>query len=201
MRFTAAIVSIMVATATVPQADAQRALILGGMGDGEAVPNADDAVWSSPRKPVSLEVQTVSFDRNLPAGAILIQTRQRKLFFVLPGGKALQYPVGVGREGFAWSGQNIISRKAEWPDWRPPREMIIREAHRGRRLPELMKGGPQNPLGARALYIGDTQFRIHGTTQPWSIGKAMSSGCIRMLNEHVIQLYREVQLGAQVVVE
>ena len=94
-----------------------------------------------------------------------------------------------------------MSRKAEWPDWRPPQEMIARERKRGRNLPEFMPGGPENPLGARAIYIGDTEFRIHGTTQPWSIGQAVSSGCIRMMNEEVIDLYERVQIGATVVVE
>ena len=107
----------------------------------------------------------------------------------------------LGREGFTWSGHNVITRKAEWPDWRPPANMIAREADKGHFIPAHMPGGPNNPLGARALYIGDTQFRIHGTTQPWSIGKAASSGCIRMLNEHVIDLYGQVQVGAKVVVE
>lgn len=147
------------------------------------------------------ERQTVAFQRDLAPGSILIKTRERKLYFVLPGGKAYQYPVGVGRQGFTWSGRNHVSRKAEWPDWRPPPVMIAREAKKGRDLPEIMEGGPDNPLGARALYIGSTEYRIHGTTQPWSIGRAVSSGCIRMLNEHVIDLYDHVRIGATVVVE
>jgi lipoprotein-anchoring transpeptidase ErfK/SrfK len=147
------------------------------------------------------ERQTVAFQRDLAPGSILIKTRERKLYFVLPGGKAYQYPVGVGRQGFTWSGRNHVSRKAEWPDWRPPPVMIAREAKKGRDLPEIMEGGPDNPLGARALYIGSTEYRIHGTTQPWSIGRAVSSGCIRMLNQHVIDLYDHVRIGATVVVE
>ena len=111
------------------------------------------------------------------------------------------YPIGVGRDGYTWSGSNSITRKAQWPDWRPPPNMIRREAARGHFIPAHMPGGPQNPLGARALYIGSTEYRIHGTTQPWSIGRAVSSGCIRMLNEHVIDLYDQVQVGARVVVE
>ncbi len=145
--------------------------------------------------------QVVEFHRNLPPGSILIKTAERKLYFVLPGGQALQYPVGVGREGFTWRGSNTVSRKAEWPDWRPPQVMIRREAKKGHKLPDVMEGGPTNPLGARALYIGSTEYRIHGTTQPWSIGHAVSSGCIRMLNEHVIDLYDRVGVGAKVVVE
>lgn len=153
------------------------------------------------RGTVSLEKQIVAFDRGLKPGSILVDTGARKLYFVLPNDQAILYPVGVGREGFDWSGTNKISRKAVWPDWRPPQVMINREAKRGHFLPDLMKGGPKNPLGARALYIGSTEFRIHGTTQPSSIGRAVSSGCIRLLNAHVIDLYDRVQVGALVVVE
>lgn len=145
--------------------------------------------------------QVVAFTSKLPPGSLLIRTRERKLYFVLPGGQAMQYPVGVGRDGFTWSGRNRVSRKAAWPDWRPPPVMIEREAKKGHFLPEMMPGGPKNPLGARALYIGSTEFRVHGTTQPWSIGRAVSSGCIRMLNEHVIDLYDRVAVGATIVVE
>ena len=143
----------------------------------------------------------VDFTRDMPEGSILVQTRLRKLYFVLGNGKAIEYPVGVGREGFQWSGKNRVSRKAEWPTWRPPPVMIRREAAKGYDLPEEMEGGPDNPLGARALYIGNTEFRIHGTTTPSSIGKAVSSGCIRLLNEHVIDLYERVKIGASVIVE
>jgi len=147
------------------------------------------------------EKKVVDFSRNMEPGSILVNTGERKLYLVLPGGQALMYPIGVGKEGFQWSGSNHITRKAEWPDWRPPRVMVKREAARGNFIPAFMPGGATNPLGARALYIGTTEFRIHGTTQPWSIGKAVSSGCIRMLNEHVIDLYDQVQIGARVVVE
>jgi lipoprotein-anchoring transpeptidase ErfK/SrfK len=148
-----------------------------------------------------LSVATVSFSRDLAPGSVLVKTSERRLYFVLPGGQALRYPVGVGREGFTWSGRNQISRKAEWPTWRPPAVMIEREAKRGHFLPDEMEGGPENPLGARALYIGSTEFRIHGTTQPWSIGHAVSSGCIRMLNEQVVDLFDRVKVGATIVVE
>jgi lipoprotein-anchoring transpeptidase ErfK/SrfK len=148
-----------------------------------------------------LEKQVVGFTRDMAPGSILVNTAERKLYFVLPGGLAEMYPIGVGKEGFQWRGSDRISRKAVWPDWRPPDAMIRREASKGRFIPAFMPGGPKNPLGARALYIGSTQFRIHGTTQPWSIGRAVSSGCIRMLNEHVIDLYEQVEAGAQVVVE
>jgi lipoprotein-anchoring transpeptidase ErfK/SrfK len=145
--------------------------------------------------------QIVDFETSLPAGSIIVRTYARSLYYVLPGGKAIEYGVGVGREGFTWSGTNSVSKKAEWPEWRPPKVMIEREAMKGHYIPEYMPGGPDNPLGARALYIGDTEFRIHGTSQPWSIGLAVSSGCIRMLNEEVIDLYNRVQIGTLVVVE
>jgi lipoprotein-anchoring transpeptidase ErfK/SrfK len=143
----------------------------------------------------------INFETNLSPGSILVRTAERKLYFILPDGQAIMYRVGVGREGFSWSGRNEISRKAVWPKWTPPKVMIKREAERGHIIPDFMEGGSNNPLGARALYIGGTDFRIHGTTQPWSIGHAVSSGCIRMLNEHVIDLYDRVKIGAKIVVE
>lgn len=143
----------------------------------------------------------IDFQTSLEPGSVLVRTGERKLYYILPDGKAIMYRVGVGREGFSWVGSNRITRKAEWPAWRPPAVMISREAERGHIIPDFMPGGPDNPLGARAMYIGDTEFRIHGTTQPWSIGHAVSSGCIRMLNEHVIDLYSRVEVGARVVVE
>lgn len=143
----------------------------------------------------------VDFTTTLAPGSIIIRTSERKLYYILPDGRAIKYGIGVGREGFTWSGTDKITRKAEWPDWRPPKEMIEREADRGNYIPVHMVGGPGNPLGARALYIGDTMYRIHGTTQPWSIGLAVSSGCIRLLNEEVIDLFDRVNVGAEVVVE
>jgi lipoprotein-anchoring transpeptidase ErfK/SrfK len=171
-----------------------------------AMNGSDDILAYTPSQSYSSDdgvraKQLVPFLRNLAPGSILIKTKERKLYFVLPGNQAYQYPVGVGKQGFTWSGRNTVSRKAEWPDWRPPPVMIKREAAKGRKLPDMMEGGPENPLGARALYIGSTEYRIHGTTQPWSIGRAVSSGCIRMLNEHVIDLYEQVSVGATVVVE
>ncbi len=168
--------------------------IFGGMGSGSAV--SEESLV-----PRNLRKEIVAFNRALPAGSILINTGKRRLYFVLENGKAMSYPVGVGREGYAWSGVNVITKKAEWPDWRPPEEMLKREAERGRFLPKLVKGGPQNPLGARALYIGDTLYRIHGTSSPWTVGRASSSGCIRMLNDHVIELSELAKVGAKVVVE
>lgn len=138
-------------------------------------------------------------------GTIIIDTSQRKLFLVLTGGKAIQYGVGVGRAGFAWSGTAHVGRKVEWPDWHPPKEMIARELKQyGRQLPTRMVGGIYNPLGARALYLyeghHDTLYRIHGTNEPNTIGQAVSSGCIRMLNAEVMDLYNRVKIGTKVVV-
>lgn len=151
--------------------------------------------------PEHLRSRVVAFPTPLAEGAIVVKTGARRLYFILGGGNAIEYHVGVGREGFTWSGTDIITRKAEWPDWRPPPEMIARERRRGRTLSPLVPGGPGNPLGARALYIGNTAFRIHGTTEPWTIGKAASSGCIRMLDAQVMELYDRVAIGATVVVE
>ncbi len=150
---------------------------------------------------VDVRRQIVSFKRGASPGTIIVNTRERLLYFVLKNKQAIRYPVGVGREGFAWTGRDVVSRKAEWPDWRPPAEMIEREAEKGHIIPVFMEGGENNPLGARALYIGSTAFRIHGTTQPKTIGHAVSSGCIRMLNDHVIDLYDRVSVGARVIVE
>lgn len=169
---------------------------MGGDGGGGAQDYADESAV-----PVDLAIREEAFSRALKPGSIVVNTHTRKLYFVLSGGRARVYPVGVGRQGFSWSGKNRVSRKAEWPDWRPPANMIAREERRGRFLPTVMAGGPGNPLGARALYIGDTEYRIHGTTDPGSIGRAVSSGCIRLLNRHVIDLYERVAIGATVVVE
>jgi lipoprotein-anchoring transpeptidase ErfK/SrfK len=179
--------------------------ILGAMGGSEdyamSQPNSEPMDYGIQSTDERLSIQTVPFTRDLAPGSILVKTSERKLYYVLPNGQALRYSVGVGRDGFTWVGRNQIARKAEWPTWRPPQVMIEREAKRGHFLPEQMDGGPENPLGARALYIGSTEFRIHGTTQPWSIGHAVSSGCIRMLNEQVVDLYDRVAIGATIVVE
>lgn len=196
---------LLLAVAGVADAKSGQVEFLGAMGGSEdyaMLPhNSEQMDYDIQSTDKRLAVQTVSFSRNLAPGSILVKTSERKLYFVLPNGQALRYPVGVGREGFAWSGRNQISRKAEWPTWRPPQVMIDREAKRGHFLPDEMQGGPDNPLGARALYIGSTEFRIHGTTQPWSIGHAVSSGCIRMLNAQVEDLYDRVAVGATVIVE
>ena len=129
-------------------------------------------------------------------GTVVVSTSERRLYFVLPDGRAVRYGVGVGRPGFQWGGQMSITRKAEWPDWRPPAQMLKRRPD----LPRFMKGGPDNPLGARALYLGSSLYRIHGSNEPETIGQAVSSGCIRMTNADVTDLYSRVRVGTRVVV-
>lgn len=143
--------------------------------------------------------QTVAYSGYAP-GTIVIDTRARFLYLVEAGGHAMRYGVGVGKPGFEWAGSHRVTRKAEWPDWTPPSEMRARERAKGRILPARMDGGIDNPLGARALYLGSSLYRIHGTNQPWTIGQAVSSGCIRMRNEDVTDLYERVPVGARVVV-
>ena len=140
--------------------------------------------------------QTVAYMTTEKPGTIVIDTEARFLYLVLDGGQALRYGVGVGRPGFEWAGAHKITRKAEWPDWTPPPEMLKRQPG----LPRFMKGGPNNPLGARALYLGSTLYRIHGSNEPWTIGHAVSSGCIRMRNEDVTDLYGRVGVGTRVLV-
>jgi len=142
----------------------------------------------------------VSYRTQYPPGSIIIDTSERYLYFILGDGNALRYGIAVGKEGYQWEGSMRVRKKQEWPDWRPPADMRARAAAQGKTLPKVMKGGPNNPLGARAIYLGRSEYRIHGTTAPQSIGKAASSGCIRMLNEHVIDLYDRVKLRARVVV-
>jgi lipoprotein-anchoring transpeptidase ErfK/SrfK len=144
--------------------------------------------------------QEVKYDGPYGPNTIIVNTTERRLYYVYAKGKALKYGIGVGREGFQWAGTNVVSRKAEWPGWTPPPEMIVRERAKGRILPAYMEGGIGNPLGARALYIGSTMYRIHGSNEPWTIGRAVSSGCIRMTNEDVTDLYERVRVGTKVVV-
>ena len=146
--------------------------------------------------PAPLQRQIVYYPSNEPAGTIIIDTAHTFLYLTLGDGKAIRYGIGVGREGFTWSGIEAISRKSEWPDWIPPAEMIARQPY----LPRWVGGGPGNPLGARALYLGNTAYRIHGTNDPRSIGKHVSSGCIRLRDADVIDLYNRVGIGTKVVV-
>jgi lipoprotein-anchoring transpeptidase ErfK/SrfK len=129
-------------------------------------------------------------------GTVVISTKERRLYYVLGEGTAIEYGVGVGREGFTWSGTKKVSMKKEWPDWRPPPQMLVRRPD----LPRYMQGGIDNPLGARALYLGSSNYRIHGSNEPETIGAAVSSGCIRMTNQDVIDLYNRVKIGTKVVV-
>jgi lipoprotein-anchoring transpeptidase ErfK/SrfK len=138
----------------------------------------------------------VNLDSKEAPGTIIIDTANTALYYVLGSGRAIRYGVGVGRQGFTWSGVQTISRKAEWPDWYPPAEMIARQPY----LPRFVAGGPGNPLGARAMYLGSSEYRIHGTNDPTTIGKFVSSGCIRLTNEDVSDLYSRVDVGTKVVV-
>jgi lipoprotein-anchoring transpeptidase ErfK/SrfK len=150
------------------------------------------------QSPIAREL--VAFSATAAPGTIIIDNSERRLYHVVGRGIAIKYAVSVGRNGFLWTGTNTVSRKAEWPTWVPPEDMRAREAQKGKVLPASMEGGIDNPLGARAIYLGSTIYRIHGTNQPLSIGKAMSSGCIRMANEDVEHLYANVEIGATVVV-
>jgi lipoprotein-anchoring transpeptidase ErfK/SrfK len=181
------------------------------------------AAWAQPRPPMSLDRngtaqaddqpgyvatpeeenlpaqyrrQLVFYRTNEPPGTIIIDTPGRFLYLVQEGNRAIRYGIGVGRDGFQWSGLLKISRKAEWPDWTPPPEMIERQPY----LPRFMAGGPGNPLGARALYLGNTVYRLHGTNMPQTIGTSVSSGCFRLANEEIIDLYERVPVGTKVVV-
>ena len=146
--------------------------------------------------PERLRRAVVAFGTSEAPGTIIIDTGNTALYYVLGQGRAIRYGVGVGREGFTWSGVQTVSRKAEWPDWHPPAEMIARQPY----LPRFMAGGPGNPLGARAMYLGNSQYRIHGTNDPSTIGKFVSSGCIRLTNEDVADLFSRVNVGTKVVV-
>jgi lipoprotein-anchoring transpeptidase ErfK/SrfK len=142
------------------------------------------------------EKQVVDYHGKEGAGTIVIDTPNKLLYLVEGGGKALRYGIGVGRPGFTWAGVKTISAKREWPDWTPPAEMLVRRPD----LPRHMEGGPENPLGARAMYLGSSLYRIHGSNEPWTIGTNVSSGCIRMRNEDVIDLYGRVNVGTRVIV-
>ncbi|MBR0958249.1 L,D-transpeptidase [Bradyrhizobium japonicum] len=146
--------------------------------------------------PGALVRQVVDYASRQPSGTVIIDTGNTFLYFVLNDRQAMRYGIGVGREGFTWSGEQTVARKAEWPDWHPPAEMVSRQPY----LPRFMAGGPGNPLGARAMYLGETEYRIHGTNKPDTIGKRVSSGCIRLTNEDVVDLYERVKVGAKVIV-
>ena len=162
-----------------------------------ALPPEDQPETGQPKElPANLKKQLVTYSTKEPAGTIIIDTPNTYLYLVLGGGQAIRYGIGVGREGFTWAGTERISKMSEWPDWHPPTEMIERQPY----LPRFMAGGAGNPLGARALYLGKTLYRIHGTNQPSTIGQTVSSGCIRLLNEDIEDLFSRVQVGSRVVV-
>lgn len=164
---------------------------------GTYAPGYGQGVQAAPQaqvQPIPREV--VAFDGNYAPGTVLVVTAERRLYYVMGNGEALRYGVGVGRPGFSWSGSNTITAKREWPSWTPPKAMIARRPD----LPRYMAGGIENPLGARAMYIGSTEYRIHGSNEPDTIGQAVSSGCIRMTNDDVTDLYERVKVGAKVVV-
>ena len=160
----------------------------------QAAPSEDEG--TSRELPPRLRRQVVSYATHEAPGTVIIDTPNTYLYYVLGGGRAIRYGIGVGRAGFSWSGIQSVARKAEWPDWTPPPEMIARQPY----LPRHMAGGPGNPLGARAMYLGGTVYRIHGTNAPETIGTHVSSGCIRLTNEDVADLYARVKVGAKVIV-
>jgi lipoprotein-anchoring transpeptidase ErfK/SrfK len=159
-------------------------------------PQGDQSDAVADALPPQLRRQVVNYPSAEPPGTIIIDTPHTFLYLTLGNGKAMRYGIGVGRQGFTWSGTQTIVRKAEWPDWIPPAEMVARQPY----LPRWVGGGPGNPLGARALYLGNTDYRIHGTNDPTTIGKHVSSGCIRLQNADVIDLYQRVGVGTKVVV-
>jgi lipoprotein-anchoring transpeptidase ErfK/SrfK len=181
---------LLASLAIVPRALAQRydASIVDQPG---YIPNAADE-----QLPPKYQRQIVLYRSNEAPGTIIVHTAERFLYLVQSNGRALRYAIGVGREGFQWQGLLQVSRKQEWPDWTPPSEMIERQPY----LPRFMAGGPGNPMGARALYLGTTVYRIHGTNQPHTIGSAVSSGCFRLVNADIIDLYERAPVGTKVIV-
>ncbi|NTI47567.1 L,D-transpeptidase [Agrobacterium rhizogenes] len=172
----------------------------------QALPSNVIRVSTAPQGQVKPQFQrrVVRLVTNEAPGTVIVDTNNKFLYLVEGGNRARRYGIGVGRDGFGWSGVVKVGRKAEWPGWTPPPEMIAREAKKGHKLPAYQEGGEDNPLGARAMYLyrngNDTAFRIHGTNQPWSIGLNMSSGCIRMMNKDVTDLYERVPIGTKVIV-
>jgi len=200
----AAIGALAIGFATLPGAASAAPFQLFPFITAPAESTQPPAVQSSPSEeqnatvelPARLRRQIVAYPTQEAPGTIIIDTPNTYLYYVLPGGQAIRYGIGVGRDGFTWSGVQSVTRKAEWPDWVPPPEMIRRQPY----LPRLMAGGPGNPLGARAMYLGGTIYRIHGTNAPQTIGTHVSSGCIRLTNQDVTDLYSRVSVGAKVIV-
>ncbi|MFG1377872.1 L,D-transpeptidase family protein [Xanthobacter autotrophicus] len=171
------------------------AAVVPGTTEAPSGPRIENVDPAEP-VPERFRRQTVDYVTTQPSGTIIIDTPNTYLYYVVGGGKAIRYGIGVGREGFTWAGTQKISRKAEWPDWRPPSEMIQRQPY----LPRFMAGGPGNPMGARALYLGSTEYRIHGTNEPQTIGKFVSSGCFRLLNADIEDLFDRAGVGTKVVI-
>jgi lipoprotein-anchoring transpeptidase ErfK/SrfK len=159
-------------------------------------PQAQQDATATDELPAALRRQVVAYQGSEAAGTVIIDTAHTYLYLILGNGQAMRYGIGVGRDGFTWSGTQTVTKKAEWPDWTPPPEMIARQPY----LPRWVGGGPGNPLGARAMYLGNTDYRIHGTNDPTTIGKHVSSGCIRLQNADVIDLYSRVNVGTKVIV-
>ena len=190
IRFCIQIVLVASLAIPVPHAFARNDNLSIGDQPGLVPDSADEQL--SPE----LQRQMVSYRTNEAPGTIIVQTSERFLYVIQANGRAIRYGIGVGRDGFQWQGLLRITRKQEWPDWTPPSEMIERQPY----LPRFMAGGPGNPLGARALYLGNTVYRIHGTNQPQTIGTAVSSGCFRLVNADVIDLYDRIPVGTKVIV-
>jgi lipoprotein-anchoring transpeptidase ErfK/SrfK len=200
-RATSALIFAAALLAPAGMATQASAQVLGyAAAPSSAFPSQDEVLDlpqdESSAMPQRLRRTVVAYDTREAPGTVIIDTGQTSLYYVLGQGRAIRYGVGVGRDGFTWSGVQTISRKAEWPDWHPPTEMIARQPY----LPRFMAGGPGNPLGARAMYLGTSQYRIHGTNDPSTIGKFVSSGCIRLTNEDVTDLFSRVDVGTKVVV-
>ncbi len=196
-RFTASAAALCLAAAAfvgAPAAQAQSPLSLASLLSIDPVPPSNYGRAAPETAPIPREI--VNYPTRHAPGTIIVSSAERRLYLVLGDGKALRYGVGVGRPGFEWKGEQRITMKREWPDWRPPAEMLKRRPD----LPRHMAGGEDNPLGARAMYLGSSIYRIHGSNEPESIGHAVSSGCIRMTNEDVTDLYERVKVGAKVVV-
>jgi lipoprotein-anchoring transpeptidase ErfK/SrfK len=185
-----AFVAAMAFLAVAGQARAQ-----GFFGDSRDIMDSGPSYFGGGASPIARS--TVSYPTNYAPGTIIVNTAERRLYLIEPGGQALRYGIGVGRDGYRWSGVHRVSAKKEWPGWTPPSEMRRRRPD----LPGHMAGGIDNPLGARALYLGSTLYRIHGSNEPETIGQAVSSGCFRMTNEDVVDLYNRVPVGATVIVQ
>jgi lipoprotein-anchoring transpeptidase ErfK/SrfK len=200
LKAVAALAALAAATAITTTASANPFEFLGNSNyqpiQAPAYANANPSDDSASEVREDLKRQVVNYRTNEAPGTIIVDTPNTYLYLVMPGGKAMRYGIGVGREGFTWSGVKSIERKAEWPDWTPPAEMIQRQPY----LPRFVAGGATNPLGARAMYLSGSVYRIHGTNAPSTIGQQVSSGCIRMVNEDVMDLYSRVHVGTKVVV-